>query len=178
MRESSLPPDGLDSFDDFAGACVGRLLRTARLLTGNESDAEDLVQDTLLKVHVKWRRVAKASDPVAYATRVLINHFISDTRKRTLPTSPASTDQVSTGVDTGAQTVERPTIAAGLLLLPPQQRTAVVLRYYLDLGGPEIAELMGVKESSARSALSRGLGSLRQRIEAIDEQMESADGRF
>ena len=52
---------------------------------------------------------------------------------------------------------------------PPDQRVAVVLRYYEDRDYAEIADLTGVREGSVRSRVSRGLAALRRELEDEDD---------
>lgn len=52
-------------FEEFAREYTAGLLRTAYLLTGKQEDAEDLVQDTLVKVHVQWKRIAASHNSTA-----------------------------------------------------------------------------------------------------------------
>ena len=56
--------------------------------------------------------------------------------------------------------------------LPPQQRAAVVLRYYEDLEYAEIAAILGVAEPTARSHVHRALAALRDEL----ERQERSDG--
>ena len=51
----------------FAAARGGALFRTAWLLTGDWQLAEDLVQETLARLYVRWRKVARMDNPAAYA---------------------------------------------------------------------------------------------------------------
>lgn len=71
----------------FAREQLPQLLRTAYLLTGRQQDAEDLVQDTLVKVWTHWRKVSASREPDKYVNRVLINLFI-DTKRRRRPSRP------------------------------------------------------------------------------------------
>jgi DNA-directed RNA polymerase specialized sigma24 family protein len=58
-------------FDCFAAETWDPLLRTGYLMTGDAKDAEDLVQETLLKVARRWNRVRGMDHPAAYARRIL-----------------------------------------------------------------------------------------------------------
>jgi DNA-directed RNA polymerase specialized sigma24 family protein len=60
-------------FEAFAAGAADTLFRTGCLMTGDASEAEDLVQETLIKVARRWHRVAAMDHPVAYARRILIN---------------------------------------------------------------------------------------------------------
>ena len=65
-------------FECFAAEVSGPLLRTGFLMTGNARDAEDLVQEMLLKVARRWSRVRVMDHPAAYARRVLVNLVLHD----------------------------------------------------------------------------------------------------
>src|SRR3974390_1492862 len=70
-------------FHTFVADHVEALLRTASLVVWDASDAEDLVQECLVKVHGRWSRVRGMEQPVAYARRVLINLAVDDRRAKT-----------------------------------------------------------------------------------------------
>lgn len=147
---------------------VRGMRRTAWLLTGNHSDADDLVQETLLTAYRRWRKVAAAQEVGAYLNRMLINHYLSAQRRRRPQTVPIEQegDLGSTTARGPASTiVDRDVLTTALRGLPVRERTAVVLRHYLQLSTPEIGEAMGIGPSSARSALSRGIRSLRHAIQ-------------
>ena len=60
-------------FDQFVAAYVDDLLRTAYLIVWDEGEAEDLVQECLLKVARRWPRIRRMEQPRAYARRILVN---------------------------------------------------------------------------------------------------------
>ncbi|HQF03711.1 MAG TPA: sigma factor, partial [Phycicoccus sp.] len=61
----------------YAVAALPRLTRVARNLAGNRAAADDLVQDTLIKVLLHWEKVARAEGPDAYVRRIMVNTFVS-----------------------------------------------------------------------------------------------------
>src|ERR1700761_4658341 len=69
-------------FDQFVAAVVDDLLRTAYLIVWDEGEAEDLVQECLLKVARRWPRVRRMEQPRAYARRILVNLALDDARHR------------------------------------------------------------------------------------------------
>src|SRR5580704_14934223 len=69
-------------FDGFAAEAWEPLLRTGYLMTGDAKDAEDLVQETLLKVARRWSRVRSMDHPAAYARRILINLVLYEAGRR------------------------------------------------------------------------------------------------
>src|SRR5262245_20749967 len=79
-------PEPAGSFDDFAVDQHRRLLRLAFALTGSESVAEDLTQETLLRVFKHWPTVSTLDQPSAYARRVLVNLSTSRFRRLAVET--------------------------------------------------------------------------------------------
>lgn len=69
-------------FDGFAVGAWEPLLRTGYLMTGDARDAEDLVQETLLKVARRWSRVRSMDHLAAYARRILINLVLHEAGRR------------------------------------------------------------------------------------------------
>jgi DNA-directed RNA polymerase specialized sigma24 family protein len=69
-------------FETFVSANADSLTRTAYLIAWDLQDAEDLVQETLLKVAARWHRVRRMEHPVAYARRILVNRALDDARRR------------------------------------------------------------------------------------------------
>jgi hypothetical protein len=71
-------PSADGSFDEFVAAQARDLLKAAYLLSRDESDAEGLVQECLVRVAKRWRRVRAINLPAAYARRILVNLAIDD----------------------------------------------------------------------------------------------------
>lgn len=69
-------------FTEFVAARSDQLYRSAYLLTTAPHAAEDLLQTTLTKTYVGWRRVRAADDPVGYAHGILVKSFLSERRLR------------------------------------------------------------------------------------------------
>ncbi|MEC4017788.1 SigE family RNA polymerase sigma factor [Streptomyces sp. H27-D2] len=170
--------DGKAALDEeFRGFVVGRwsrLLRTAFLLTGEQHAAEDLVQTSLEKVYVAWRRVSAAEDPDAYVRRVMINaHARRHRRKLKEFLAPARSDPEGPDTALGAQgdqpdrrdpmeqADDRAALLSALAGLPPRQREAVVLRYWEDLSETQTAEAMRCSTGTVKSQAAKGLAKLR-----------------
>ncbi len=64
------------TYEEFADARLGALLRYAVMLTGDPHQAQDLVQETMVRVQLHWRRVARSDVPERYVRRMLTNQFI------------------------------------------------------------------------------------------------------
>lgn len=146
-------------FDEFVRTRSTGLLRTACLLTGDRHAAEDLVQEVLEQMYVRWRRID--GYPEAYARRALVNRSANRWRLRgRRPEAPlAHHDRAAPDHSDGVAV--RDTVLAALRDLPPQQRAAVVLRYWDDLPVHEVAAALGCSDGTVKSNASRGLDRLR-----------------
>ncbi|MEV6052170.1 SigE family RNA polymerase sigma factor [Streptomyces sp. NPDC052107] len=155
--------------EEFQSFMVGRwprLMRTAFLLTGEQHAAEDLVQSTLERVYVSWRRVGAADDPEAYVRRVMINLHARKHRRRLKEFLAPKDDSglVHEIADTGdriAQADDRGALLTALAQLPVRQREAVVLRYWEDLTETQAAEAMGCSVGTVKSNAAKGIAKLR-----------------
>ena len=144
-------------FTQFARTASPTLQRTAYLLTGDRELAAELVQETLLRTYLAWRRVRR-EEAVAYARRTLVNLNI-DRWRRCPPVTVSEVDTIHTGDENRAD--DRDELVRVLAQLPPQQRRVIVLRYYNDLSEAETAAHLGVSVGAVKSAASRGLATLR-----------------
>ncbi|TDD99139.1 SigE family RNA polymerase sigma factor [Jiangella asiatica] len=153
------------SFREFVDARSTRLLRTAFLLTGDWHLAEDLVQETLVKLYVVWRRVTRRDDNEPYARKTLVNTYIDSTRRpwRREHAVEAVPDRIGTGdpADRGDPGT-RDRLLAALAGVPPRQRAVLVLRFWEDLSVNQVAELLGCSSGNVKSQTVRGLERLRQ----------------
>jgi RNA polymerase sigma-70 factor (sigma-E family) len=162
------------AFERFVDGCASGLLRTAYLLTWDLAEAEDLVQETFLRVARRWPRVRRMDQPVAYARRILVNLAVDDAKRRSRRRSEldvadsmrlvAYADEASARV-LGAVD-ERAELLGALGVLAPRQRAVLVLRYFEDLSEAQVAVILGCSLGTVKSTASRGLARLR---EAIDE---------
>ncbi len=153
-----VPGSGLDVFAEAHGVA---LTRFAYLLCGNRAGADDLVQDTYLKLHQRFGERLAVAAPLAYARRTLVNLHISQRRRRAageIMLADLPDTLAAPAVDHGAQD-EMWRLLAGLT---ERQRAVIVLRYYLDLPDREIAAVLGCREGTVRSLASRAVAELRQ----------------
>jgi RNA polymerase sigma-70 factor (sigma-E family) len=156
-------PEGTDqSFEEFVRASLPALSRYAFVLTGQRQAGEDLVQDTLVKVSLAWRRVRKDGNPLAYARTTMLHTYLSWWRAiRRRPASvPLSEDRPAP--DAYPAVDSRDLLRRALAQLPAAQRAVLVLGYLDDLGDDEIARLLSRRPATVRSLRQRGLAALRR----------------
>jgi RNA polymerase sigma-70 factor (sigma-E family) len=151
-------------FDEFVRARSAALLRSAYLLTTDRQEAEDLLQEVLERLYVKWRRID--GEPEAYARRILTNQAINRWRRRSRRVREAPLyDHADVAVDDRADEVAvRGAVLHALRGLPMRQRAAVVLRYLDDLSEADTARVMGCSVGTVKSHTSRALAHLRSTL--------------
>ena len=147
-------------FRDWAAAARPGLRRTAYLLSGDWHQAEDLTQETLLRIYAVWRRVSAAGPPDAYARKVLVNLHRQALRRPVHREQPAESlpDRPAPGAGPDD---DRDELLGALAGLGASQRAIVVLRYWEDLSVAEVADLLRLRPGTVKSQSSRGLASLR-----------------
>jgi RNA polymerase sigma-70 factor (sigma-E family) len=150
-------------FRDWATAARPRLRRTAYLLSGDWHLAEDLAQETLMRLYAVWGRVAQAGAPDAYARRTLINLYRSTLRRPSRREYLTDVMPELAAVQSGSHD-EREVLIRALAELGQSQRAVVVLRYWEDLSVAEVAEVLGLSQGTVKSQASRALASLRARL--------------
>ncbi|MEW2444416.1 SigE family RNA polymerase sigma factor [Micromonospora marina] len=154
--------DGRADYLAFVEAHQHRLLRAAYLICGNRHQAEDLLQDALLKLALRWSSV-RDGDPAAYVRAILYRDAVSWWRRRRREWLSAYPPD-RPGTDTDAAL--RLTVRAALDRLPPRQRAVVVLRYFEDLTEVATAEALGVTVGTVKSQCHDALRRLRDVVPA------------
>ncbi|MCX3063767.1 SigE family RNA polymerase sigma factor [Streptomyces beihaiensis] len=143
----------------FVEARRGVLFRSAYLLCGDRDEADDLVQTTLVKVVLGWRRLQRLDNVEAYAKKTLVNTFIASRRRfwrreqacGELPDRPAPDAEFELAL------VVRQVLAD----LTPKQRAVLVLRFWEDMSVEETARILGLRQNTVKSHTARGLAALR-----------------
>ena len=149
-------------FEAFVASSADRLVRTAFLLVGDAGDAEDLSQETLVKVARRWPRVRTMESPYGYARKILYHLALGEqARRRRGPDRSADLPVVAMGDGTDALAV-RDELESAISALPPRQRATLVLRYWDNLSEAETAELLGCSTGTVKSQTSKALQHLRE----------------
>ena len=158
--------DHLDEFTVFAQARQGHMRRLAFLLCGNWDDAQDLAQTALLNLCLHWNRVRRADAVDAYAHKVLIHAYLSDSKKRRRDQLRATDFTVKAERDLSSRPPEQPelrmTLLAALDELAPRGRAVLVLRFWEDLSVEATAAALGCSTGNVKSQTSRALARLRE----------------
>src|SRR5215471_14398447 len=153
-------------FEAFAADAADSLLRTGCLMTGDASEAEDLVQEAFIQVARRWHRVAAMDHPVAYARRVLINLALDGAKRRSrrraeLEPQGGPPELTDDGAARAFQQIDDlAEFRWALARLAPRERAVLVLRYWADLPVAEVAATLGCSAGTVKSTASRGVARL------------------
>ena len=168
------------SWDDVVREHADRVYRLAYRLTGNQHDAEDLTQETFIRV---FRSLAsyKPGTFEGWLHRITTNLFLDMARRRTrlrMEGLPEDTDRLA-GNDPSPEQVYSdthlsPDLQAALDELPPEFRAAVVLCDVEGLSYEEIGATLGVKLGTVRSRIHRGRQALKAALERRRAQEDFA----
>lgn len=155
------PRESLD-FDSFFRAEYPKLVAVALGLTGNYDTACELAQESLLRCHRSWERVATMDIPGAWVRRVLIN-LATDahrSRSRARRRAPLLRDEATT-------TLGDPVVDGwwnAVRALPDRQRTVVVLHYVEDRSVVDVATVLGIAEGTVKATLAKARSTLARTI--------------
>ena len=170
-----VPRRDSEEFCDFVTARSGALFRVAYLLLGDHQLAQDLVQESLAKTYVAWPRLREAANAEAYTRKVIATTAISWRRRRSFHERPVEHLPEPAEDDMATTVVVHEALWSALLALPPRQRTAIVLRHYVDLSEAQTAETMGCSVGAVKSSTSTGLRTLRERV-GVDLTLQEPGG--
>jgi RNA polymerase sigma-70 factor, ECF subfamily len=143
------------------------LFRRLCLVTGNRSEAEEIMQDAFLKIWERWDRVQTMEDPTAYLYRTAMNLFRKRYRRATLAIRKAVRPEAAE--DEFVASEIRTDVGAALATLSPRQRAALVLVELLEFSSEEAGRMLGVKPATVRSLATQGRASLRGRLRKVED---------
>jgi RNA polymerase sigma-70 factor (ECF subfamily) len=153
------------TFEAAAASDARRLFTLALSILRDEGEAEDAVQETLIKAWRSWESVSRMEKPAAWLTRVCVNHCIS--RRRLLrsrgwpPLTLVEDDAVARMSRPATDLMDMERAYRRLSL---KQRAAITLNYRHGYSIDECAAFMGCRPGTVRTHLARGLVTLRKEL--------------
>jgi RNA polymerase sigma factor (sigma-70 family) len=170
-----------DAFSELAARSIGRLTAVARMILRDEHAAQDAVQEAFIEA---WRSLPGLREPDRFDawTRRLLVRACSRTARRGMRVGAVEI-RLTPGDEPAVAGAERELhlhdqLERGLARLSAEQRTVVVLVYYLDLPLADAAQAMGVPVGTAKSRLNRATRALRAAIDADDREPARAGERI
>jgi RNA polymerase sigma factor (sigma-70 family) len=152
-------------FTEFVQLNRPRWLRLAIVTCGNAADGEDALQDAIVSVARVWPRLGSRGAS-AYMRRAIVRKSIDLGRKRREIFTDTPPDRQVGGDLLRYQ--QDQDFFARIAELPPNQRAALVCRFYLDLPDAETARAIGCSRETVRSHIHRGLEQLRAETGTTD----------
>ncbi|MEV8515232.1 SigE family RNA polymerase sigma factor [Dactylosporangium sp. NPDC051484] len=162
-------------FVAFVQARQHRLLRSAYLMCGDHHRAEDLLQDALVKLALRWRQV-RHGEPEAYLRKIMYRDAVSWWRRRRRETL-VDVVPLAAGSDSAEPVADRVVFAAALARLAPRQRAVLVLRFFDDLTEARTAQVLGVSVGTVKSQTSVALRRLRALAPELGELLAAGRER-
>jgi RNA polymerase sigma-70 factor (ECF subfamily) len=152
-------------FDAFYGEQYQPLMRLAWALAGSKAVAEDLVQETMLRVYRHWSKVAGYDRPGAWARRVLLN--LATSRGRRLTVEARGLARLGKPRDTTPPPDDED-IWTLVRALPKREAQVVALFYLEDMTVDEIATLLESPAGTIKSLLHRARKSLAEQLGEVE----------
>src|ERR1700678_3023196 len=155
-----------------------QIFRTVFRITGNKADAEDTLQEALLKAYIQIRGFEGRSAFSSWLTRIAINSALMLSRKkrsRPVYSFESGSDVDDFNLPEPVETSRSPEesciqnaleneLAQAIRYLPPNLRVVMQIRYREDASVAEIAKMLGISEPAVKSRLLRARSKLRRRL--------------
>ena len=165
-----------EAFNDIVTQYSSLMLRTARMIVGDQDIAEDVVQDALIQA---WHHLPELREKGAlrsWLMRIVVNQCISFKRKVARSSafirqslSEQEMDMMAQLADDHKGRIERDwDLAEAIKNLPVKQRAVIVLHYYYGMTLPEMARSLGTSENTLKKRIQAALATLRRILSVND----------
>ncbi len=169
-RPRDVPAAGWDAdeaVEQLYATHYRRLVRLSVLLVRDVETAEEVVQDSFVAMHGRWRTLLEPDKAIAYLRQTVVNRSRSVLRHRGVEAKhpPGALPDLPGADEATVARERRRQVLDALQRLPRRQREVLALRYYLDLDEAGIAETLGISRGAVKSHASRGAAALRTLLE-------------
>jgi len=147
-------------YDAYSAAMYNICLR----MTNNVSDAEDTLQEAFIQVHRHIHKLERESSISAWIKRIVVNHCLNTLRKKKVYFEDVDEVEVMTeeGVDEAQHTWTVAAVKSAIHDLPQGYRTVLNLYLFEEYSHREIAEMLGITESTVKTQYMRAKEKVRQ----------------
>lgn len=163
-----------DTLDELMRSRASSLFGYAYVLTGDAAEAEDLLQDALVRTFRSNRRSGSLNEAHVYVKRAISSAFI-DGHRRTQTRPQRATGDDGNFADASAVTpgpenhvTQSVDLHQAILTLPPKQRACVVLRFLEDKTVASIAAELSIADGTVKRHLHDAVATLRTRVTDVD----------
>lgn len=162
------------AFDAFCEREWPRLVAALGYQCGDVAVAEELAQETLVRVYQRWGRVSQLSSPGGWAHRVAMNLGTSWLRRRQAERRARARLGIAVDAYVDRDATDGVAVRAALAKLPPDQRAVVILKFYLGFRAVDVADCLGVSSEAVRTRTHRALRSLAADVDEAAEELVPA----
>ena len=171
-----------DAFRLLVGRHTRSIYSVAYRMTGNQQDAEEIVQETFLRAYKSLERFELRSSFSTWLYRIAVNRSLDFLKARKMDDSyqisdnpPGEDDEktvqlpvTSPGPDRLLLSAEaKNKIAQAMALLSPSERVAFTMRHMEGKSIEEISQSLNIKTSAAKNSVFRAVQKLRQQLEPL-----------
>jgi RNA polymerase sigma-70 factor (sigma-E family) len=163
-------------FAEYVRARQQQLLRAAYLVCGDAHLAEDLLQQALVKLALRWDKV-RHEHPDAFVRRVLYRDAVSAWRRSRRESVGLADDGYAAVPEPAPEAAvgDRVDVHRALMQLTAKQRAVLVLRFFEDRSEAETAELLGVGVGTVKSQTHAALERLRRVAPGLEPTLTGGD---
>ena len=151
------------------------LFRLAFRMTGNQQDAEDVVQESFLRA---WRHLARFDERASFSTwlfRIATNCSLDSMRSRQRRSRVSEIEEPVLALPSGSPTPEREAmsgevrerVAEAMDELSASERTAFVLRHFEGMRIEDVSRVLGCQPGAAKHSVFRAVRKLRRALEPL-----------
>ncbi|MDO4740748.1 MAG: sigma-70 family RNA polymerase sigma factor [Eubacteriales bacterium] len=167
------------AFEQLMRRHEGRMYSVALRMCGNREDAQDCVQEAMLRIYRALDRFKGQSSFSTWIYRITMNTCLDELRRRKVRASTSldtllengwsPTDETDTPEHRTIEAERRKALSGAIQSLPEDMRSAIVLREMQGLSYEEISDVLAVNVGTIKSRISRGREKLRQLITSKPE---------
>ncbi|GIH15402.1 SigE family RNA polymerase sigma factor [Rugosimonospora africana] len=155
-----------DDYVEYVTARRMALHRMAFALCGDGHRADDLVQQTMTTLYLKWHKLRDVTHLDRYVHSMLLRNYLHERRTGWLSRVWLVGNPPEREAAGGDDVELRDELRIALSRVPPRQRAVLVLRFTCDLPVAEVAEILNISEGTVKSQTAHGLAALRRLLGA------------
>ncbi|MET7397271.1 SigE family RNA polymerase sigma factor [Dactylosporangium sp. NPDC005572] len=168
-----------EQYVEYVTGRLPALRRLAYVLCGDDHHADDLVQQTITKLYVRWKRIRDVEHVDQYVRTMLVRAFVDEKRRPwarvgLVPQTPDRADPLGAVDDRVAEAV---VVRAALTRVPPRQQAVLILRFLCDMPVEDVAAALDCSPGTVKSQTSRGLAAIRRVLGDMNADAFPGKGR-
>lgn len=167
------------AFDALALADYPRLFKVAHGILRDPSHAEDATQQAYLDI---WRNIQRLRDPAKFepwSYRVLVHACYAEAKRtpKWIAESELAPGHEPRAADAYASIIDRDELEQGFTHVTVDQRAVIVMHFLLDMTLEQVADVLGLRQGTVNSRLSRGMDAMRKAMGADYEAQPRTETR-